>query len=54
MITIENLWRWRSGVAKEDDPMQSVYAHSTCAKERLEGASMDLDPHLFDEDDEAD
>ena len=53
IMTVENLWRWEAESASEDDPMQSVYAHSTCAKDRLQGATMDLDPSVFDESDEA-
>jgi hypothetical protein len=51
MITVENVWRWEAGSMSEDDPLQSVYAHSTCARDRLNGATMSLDPSLFGEDD---
>lgn len=51
MITVENLWRWEADSPSEDDPMQSVYAHSSCASDRLKGATMDLDPSLFGEED---
>lgn len=51
VITVENLWRWESGSATDDDPLQSVYGHSVCVRDRLTGATMDLDPSLFGEDD---
>ncbi len=51
MITVENLWRWEAGSTSEDDPLQSVYAHSTCARDRMDGANMALDSSLFGEDD---
>jgi len=52
IITVGNLWRWEAESAGDDDPTQCVYAHSSCAKERLEGATMDIDPGLFDKSDE--
>ena len=51
MITVENLWRWESASRREDDPIQSVYAHSACVRDQLKGATMELDPSLFGEDD---
>lgn len=51
VMTVESLWRWDAGSPREDDPVQSVYAHSSCAKDRLKGATMDLEPSIFGEDD---
>lgn len=51
MISIQSLWRWSSGVSKDDDPFQAVYAHSACTKERMHGATMDLEPSTFLEGD---
>ena len=51
LITIQGLWRWDGGSSKDDDPSQSVYAHSHCAKDRLQGATMALEPQIFGEDD---
>ena len=31
--------------------MQSIYAHSACAKDRLNGATMTIKPSIFGEDD---
>jgi hypothetical protein len=50
MVTIENLWRWDVGSPNEDDPLQSIYAHSSCAKRQLTGATMELEPSLFGDD----
>jgi hypothetical protein len=50
MIGVQSLWRWDSGVRRNDDPWQDIYAHSTCAKERMRGATMDLEPSVFGED----
>ena len=52
VIHLEGLWRWDSGVTEEDDPYQAVYAHSACAKERLRGATMRLEPSIFAEEDD--
>jgi hypothetical protein len=51
VITVESLWRWDAGSRGDDDPLQSVYAHSRCAKDRLQGATMALEPHIFGGDD---
>ena len=51
MICIQSLWRWNSGSPSEDDPLQQIYAHSECTKERMRGATMDLEPSTFGEDD---
>ena len=48
MIMVENLWDWDAGVQAEDRPFQSVYAHSGCAKRKMKGATMDLEPEVFD------
>lgn len=50
LITVENLWKWQEGTAGEDDPLQAVYAHSACAKDRLQGATMALEPEIFGEE----
>lgn len=49
LITFESLWRWHDG-PRTDDPAQQVYAHSSCAKQRLKGATMDIEPSMFGED----
>jgi len=49
VISIANLWLWDAGSRGEDDPWQAVYAHSTCARERLKGATMEIEPHIFGE-----
>jgi len=51
LITLESLWRWDARSTGDDDPLQAVYAHSRCAKERLKGSNMVLDPSIFGEDD---
>lgn len=47
MLTVESLWRWDAGSKDEDDPLQSVYSHTDCAKKRLQGATMALEPSVF-------
>jgi hypothetical protein len=47
MFGVQNIWRWESGVLKDDDPYQAVYAHSQCTKDRMRGATMSLDPSTF-------
>lgn len=54
MITAEGLWQWESGPEDDDPRVQSVFAHSTCAKLALKGGSMELEPHIFGERDAAD
>lgn len=44
-ISIANLWR--SGA---DAPAQAIAAHSSCARERLKGTRMEIDPRTFGED----
>ena len=51
-ISVESLWRWDAGSRDDDDPWQRVYAHASCAKERMRGATMSLEPSVFGEDDE--
>ena len=51
MINIESLWPWAEGTRCADDPLQSIYAHSLCTKDRMAGAKMSLDPSVFGEDD---
>ena len=50
-IQIERLCLFGAGSRREEDPWQAVYAHSTCAKERLRGIDMELEPSLFGEED---
>lgn len=50
LITLEGLWRWHDASRADDDPFQQVYAHSACAKVRLKGATMDIEPSVFGED----
>jgi hypothetical protein len=49
MITLEGLWRRQAGSRSEDEPLQSVYSHSLCAKDRLKGATMNIEPSIFGE-----
>jgi hypothetical protein len=50
MITVESLWRWAEELQSDDDPVQSIYAHSHCAKSSLKGATMDIEPNIFGEE----
>lgn len=50
LITLEGLWRCHDGPRTNDDPIQLVYAHSSCARQRLKGATMDIEPSVFGED----
>jgi len=50
LVTLEGLWRWHDGPRSNDDPIQQVYSHSSCAKQRLNGATMDIEPSVFGED----
>lgn len=50
MVSVASLWRWDAGSRDEDDPFQSFYAHSTCAKTHLKGATMSLEPEIFGEE----
>ena len=50
LIAIEGLWRWDAGSTEEDASRQAVYAHSACAKDRLRGATMQLETSIFGED----
>ncbi len=50
MIVVENLWRWDAGSKSDDDPWQAVYAHSACARTRLKGSTMELEPDLLGDD----
>lgn len=50
MITAEGLWQWESGVGGDNPRVQSIFAHSNCAKNALKGASMELSPHIFGEE----
>jgi hypothetical protein len=50
LIVVQSLWRWDAGSTSQDDPLQQVHAHSECAKVRLQGATMALDPRIFGED----
>jgi hypothetical protein len=51
MICVQNLWRWQSGLQSDGSPLQTIYAHSTCTKKRMGGATTNLDPSTFSEDD---
>ena len=51
LVSVENLWRWAMGQRESDDPFQNLYLHSRCAKARLAGATMELEPSVFGEDD---
>ena len=51
LINVESLWRWVDEVRGPDDPWQSIYAHSKCAKDRMAGATMNLEPSVFGEGD---
>jgi hypothetical protein len=53
LVTVENLWRNDAGSVSEDDPLQNVYAHSSCAKVRMQGYTMTLEPSIFGEDEGA-
>lgn len=50
MITVENMWRWEADAVTADDPTQQIYAHTDCAKEKLAGPSMTIEPSVFLED----
>lgn len=50
IVNIESLWRWDAGSLDDDGPSQDVYAHSRCAKEKMMGATMDLEPSIFGEE----
>jgi hypothetical protein len=52
LITIENLWRWKSAWRKKNNPSQAIYAHSRCAGDRMRGATMNVEPNDFLEDDD--
>ena len=51
MVTIGGLWRWEAGSQDSGNPSQWIYAHSECTKDRLKGATMDIEPHIFGEED---
>jgi len=51
LIAIEGLWRWDAGNVASDAPHQAIYAHSSCAKDRLKGATMSIEPSIFGEED---
>ncbi len=50
IVSVSGLWNWEAQRKRNDDPVQSIYAHSACAKERLKGTTMDLDPSVFVEE----
>lgn len=54
MLTVESLWDWEAGEEPDDPRVQSVFAHSVCAKSKLKGASMELELHIFGEADTED
>lgn len=47
MVNIENLWGWAEGARGPEDPLQSIYSHSQCAKARMTGATMALEASTF-------
>jgi len=49
MVSVENLWNWRARHSEPDAPVQAMFAHSTCAKDRMRGATMELDPRTLRE-----
>ncbi len=50
MISVESFWRWSDHERTADDPFQVIYAHSKCAKDRMAGATMALEPDIFGEE----
>jgi hypothetical protein len=50
IITLEGLWHRQAG-SNDEDPLQAIYAHSVCAKDRLKGATMTIEPSIFGEED---
>ena len=50
LITLESLWRWDSRISRRKRPAQSVYGHSACARGRMKGATMEIEPSIFGED----
>lgn len=51
LVSVEGLWRWAEGRRATDDPFQNIYVHSHCAKDRMAGATMNLEPSVFGEED---
>ncbi len=51
MVAVENLWRWDAQSKSDDDPWQAIYAHSTCARAHLKGATMEIEPYDFEDHD---
>jgi hypothetical protein len=51
LVSVEGLWRWAEGGRRDDGPFQNLYVHSHCAKERMAGATMNLEPSVFGEED---
>ena len=49
-ITVENLWRWEAASPGDEGDLQLVFAPSNCAKDRLQGTTMKLEPSIFGED----
>lgn len=50
LVSVGNLWHWAEGNRGKCDPFQNLYAHSRCAKSRMTGATMSLDPAELRED----
>ncbi len=50
LVGIESLWLWAEGKRGKDDPFQNIYIHSRCAKDRMAGATLDLEPSVFGEE----
>ncbi|WBY08799.1 hypothetical protein PIB19_05035 [Sphingomonas sp. 7/4-4] len=50
LVSVESLWRWAEGKRGKDDPFQNIYIHARCAKDRMAGATMELEPSVFGEE----
>jgi len=50
IINVESLWRWVDAALMNDNPSQSIYAHSLCAKDRLTGGRLRRRPQNFGND----
>jgi hypothetical protein len=50
-VSVQDLWRWKSDFVRDDDPLQAIYAHWACTKERMRGAAINFDPSSFLEGD---
>ena len=50
MISVESFWLWADDKRAPDDPYQVIYAHAQCAKSRMAGSRMVLEPSIFGEE----